>query len=448
MNQRLFCFLPKLVYSPHTLIKMNKLFLVPLLIFASFFCYSQTNYKPGYVVYSTGDTVRGYVDYKEWFINPSKINFSKDQDKSNKESLSTDEILAFGVDGAKNYERHTVSISVDRTELHALQANTDSSKIVDQVFLQLISKGNNVSLYYYKDDIKERFYISDRTEPQPRELEIHYYLLGRIVKSKKNYIHELLRTAEKFGLKNDAFVNQATTIDYSRKGFLKILKGLNDEEKMVQTVKNSGQKSTQLFLGARLAVNHLFYKGEHFLAQKDADHANYISPGINIGFNWYRNRDIQKLYFRLEVSALQLNSKTSLESTSPYYPTLTGPGVKRMSHSTKILSFSILPTCQYNIYNQERYRFFIGAGAGVNFLYYRSNEFKTSIRNGDFIEYPGIAGPDLFRNLLLSVPLNMGFNYRERFQFCANLNTSPLASTTKYTIRSQTFSLNLNYLFR
>ena len=46
-----------------------------------FFClcpvivFSQTNYKPGYVVNLNGDTLRGFVNYQQWDNNPRTIAF-------------------------------------------------------------------------------------------------------------------------------------------------------------------------------------------------------------------------------------------------------------------------------------------------------------------------------------------------------------------------------------
>ena len=45
------------------------LFLLPLLSIA------QANYKSGYVVTLKGDTLRGYINYKEWGRNPKDIDF-------------------------------------------------------------------------------------------------------------------------------------------------------------------------------------------------------------------------------------------------------------------------------------------------------------------------------------------------------------------------------------
>ena len=36
---------------------------------------AQSNYTAGYVVTVKGDTLHGYIDFREWYINPSFIDF-------------------------------------------------------------------------------------------------------------------------------------------------------------------------------------------------------------------------------------------------------------------------------------------------------------------------------------------------------------------------------------
>jgi len=36
---------------------------------------SQENYVPGYIIGNDGDTLRGFIDYGKWDINPDRIRF-------------------------------------------------------------------------------------------------------------------------------------------------------------------------------------------------------------------------------------------------------------------------------------------------------------------------------------------------------------------------------------
>jgi hypothetical protein len=64
----------------------NKLLLFFFLL--PFFSLAQTNYKPGYVVTLKGDTLRGFIDYKEWIKNPKYISFKNTPGNREVESFS------------------------------------------------------------------------------------------------------------------------------------------------------------------------------------------------------------------------------------------------------------------------------------------------------------------------------------------------------------------------
>ena len=51
----------------------NKLLLSLFLL--PFFSVAQSNYKPGYVVTSKGDTIHGFIDLQAWDSNPTAISF-------------------------------------------------------------------------------------------------------------------------------------------------------------------------------------------------------------------------------------------------------------------------------------------------------------------------------------------------------------------------------------
>ena len=39
--------------------------------------FSQQNFVPGYIIQQGGDTLKGFIDYRNWAKNPAKIKFKK-----------------------------------------------------------------------------------------------------------------------------------------------------------------------------------------------------------------------------------------------------------------------------------------------------------------------------------------------------------------------------------
>jgi len=115
--------------------------------------YGQDNYLPGYIVKLNKDTAKGFIDYRNWTVNPNRIYF--------KETLSGDRIKyqplsikSFGVSN-EIYEGAIVKREIDYPNEFSKQVELKT----DTTFLQAIIRGPK-SLYFYLPSIgREQFYI-------------------------------------------------------------------------------------------------------------------------------------------------------------------------------------------------------------------------------------------------------------------------------------------------
>ena len=57
-----------------------KKFLTVVVLLVPFLSFAQSNFQPGYLVNSKGDTVKGYVDYRERSLNPTDFRFKTTDD--------------------------------------------------------------------------------------------------------------------------------------------------------------------------------------------------------------------------------------------------------------------------------------------------------------------------------------------------------------------------------
>ncbi len=94
---------------------MIKYYLITLLLMPVL-SIAQTNYKSGYVVNLKGDTLHGFIDYKEWGHNPKNINFkSAPGDKARLLGLS--DISHFEIEGYVAYHKYKLSISTNSVDI-------------------------------------------------------------------------------------------------------------------------------------------------------------------------------------------------------------------------------------------------------------------------------------------------------------------------------------------
>ncbi|MET3112486.1 hypothetical protein AAKU52_000197 [Pedobacter sp. CG_S7] len=153
-----------------------KFFLRLLLLFIfPFFSFAQSNFQPGYIVTPKGDTVIGFIDYKERSVNPVKVVF-KPHKYSLTQQYTINDCTAFGINHLETYQRFVVAISMSKENNNNLSHGLDNSERRDTVFLKVLQSGKNVVLYAYQDPLKKRFYISDQHHKTPEELKRNIYI--------------------------------------------------------------------------------------------------------------------------------------------------------------------------------------------------------------------------------------------------------------------------------
>ncbi|MGY0040315.1 hypothetical protein [Pedobacter sp. NJ-S-72] len=124
------------------------------------------------------DTLRGYIDYKEWSLNPSSMAFKTDPD-AGIQDFNVKNSLAWSIDGLESFQKYEVDISMSQIGLDRLSVGPDNSKKKAVVFLKVLQTGKNATLFSYTDAIKQRFYLLEKGEQTPYELVSQVYLKSK-----------------------------------------------------------------------------------------------------------------------------------------------------------------------------------------------------------------------------------------------------------------------------
>ncbi|MCK4664318.1 MAG: hypothetical protein KAT68_15725 [Bacteroidales bacterium] len=134
------------------------LVILGIIIFQTSFC--QENYLPGYIITLKGDTLQGFIDYRNWEKNPNKIYF---KDNIRQFSFTPNEIKLFSVQD-EVYVSAIVKTEVSPNKTIYLEFASELKTKFDTIFLQTMIQGVK-SLYYYKNSNgKENFYIKQNME--------------------------------------------------------------------------------------------------------------------------------------------------------------------------------------------------------------------------------------------------------------------------------------------
>ncbi|HRE51733.1 MAG TPA: porin family protein [Flavitalea sp.] len=119
--------------------------------------YGQKTFDPGYVVGLQGDTVKGYINYRDWTAAPKQIIFRESLNGADVVYTALD-IRSFLVD-EKFYAGAIVQVDRTPTRISELSYSPEYNFVADTVFLEGLMVGER-SLFYYRDkDGLDHFYI-------------------------------------------------------------------------------------------------------------------------------------------------------------------------------------------------------------------------------------------------------------------------------------------------
>lgn len=121
------------------------------------FC--QQNIKPGYIIDLKGDTVKGYINFRDWKVNPETIFFGSSPSTVNT-AYRPDQIKAFGVAGSI-YLSSIVQVNICPYNTKDLDFSSQPTLLIDTVFLEGLVLGNKCLYAYFSPLGRDNFYISE-----------------------------------------------------------------------------------------------------------------------------------------------------------------------------------------------------------------------------------------------------------------------------------------------
>jgi hypothetical protein len=324
----------------------------------------------------SGDTVKGYIDQKEWARNPEDFNFKKtDNDVSHTYTLSS--VSYFEISGVVAYRRFATSVSMDEVGLNNADKHVTRS-VADTIFLRIIQEGKFVSLFTYRDKIKNRFFIQDAGS-DVQELVYQLYSDKKKVHLNEGYKNQLLLSANKAGTASEKLKWQINKASYGNKSLIDIINkinGISDTEIKEIRKKSRVASRPSFFAGGGISMNTLSYTGRPEWTS-DIKSSAFASPFISGGMDIAGNPAVRKLIFRAELSfgytkfhTVSVDKGISSES--------------KIDYTFDQYSVSISPQVIYNFYNKENLKIYGGIGFRFNRSFYKNNNYTiTSIYPSD-----------------------------------------------------------------
>ncbi|KIO77265.1 hypothetical protein TH53_10480 [Pedobacter lusitanus] len=412
-----------------------KRFLFCLLLGIPVLCSAQSNFQKGYVVTNVKDTLKGYIDYKEWKLNPVSIIF-KSNLNAETQNFTVNNSSAWSVDGAEFYQNYLVDISMSKINISQLSVGPDTSKKREAVFLKVLQTGKNVTLFSYIDGLKQRFYILEKNSSVPYELISQQFLKSNeehVLVNGTGYIRQLSIIMSKLDVGTAEERQRLGSLYYGEKDLMKIVAVING-----QSLAKTKHAGVRFFAGTGLNISKAVYKGTISYAQPGATTKTSYSPLLSIGIDVFANPAIGKLIYRGELSLLSSKNEVSISTDQA--------AMANAKHTFDQVTIAFAPQLIYNLYNTNRLKCFLGGGVGLNFSAYSNNKETryNSFRNETEITENTIT----MEKFNFSLPFTAGLVFNKKIEISVGYAfSSPITDYSTSSIHMQRYRIGVNYLF-
>jgi len=414
-----------------------KLILITLLVALPACIFAQSNYHPGYVLKNNGDTLKGFIDYREWRQNPKSIDFKVSKTDKQALQFNPQSIKEFQITGFETYVAYAGAISMNQTNFSNLPEKLDTTLKSDTIFLKQLATGDHLTLYKYTDEIKSRFFVAE-TSGSPEELKYYeYYNNAREIVDKQVFKGQLIFYVNKFHLEGTRTVNKLEQARYEQTDLEQLINEVNNNNSNKQVI---GKKSPSSRFFAGISVNRTITEvSEITIAGLGSDIFHdraAISPRINFGIDFFDNPNVQRFVFRGEIALSYVNPHYA------YQVSRVDGTIANATYSFNQYTVSATPQVLFNVYNKDDFKVYIDAGVAFNFSTYSDN--KYIIQGSGPSEAQGY---DLMP-IWLNFPLQTGLILNKKIEICFTyINKTAYSRFSSFYASNQTVSLGVKFLF-
>lgn len=401
-----------------SVMKIKSIFFV--LIISPFFVIAQINYKEGYIITNAGDTLKGFINYREWYTNPAKIEFKQGTDNTITEvtPASAKEVTIASFD---TYHRFEITVSMNNISFEKITDTVNLSNITKTVFLKQLLKGNFLNLYSYTDKLKKRFYVLESKKDVPEELQYVKILKEMQEQTLATYRKQLIQYAIKYGTYSAHLEERIQSAEYSEVNLKKVVSGINTNSENTVKPNHNKSESISYFAGLGIMQVKIKYNGSNLITSNGAD-ANgnkykritttNISPRLAAGINFYSKSWLQRFVVKAELSVYHFSS-----TTVSYTRRIGYNAEDQYTFHLNGLSFTVTPQVLYKFYSTSYLKMYIGTGLGINVLTTTKNEIEKVGINQPFPDNETITSFLPLKNINFALTGRAGVLLNRKFEF-------------------------------
>lgn len=330
-----------------------------LFLFCIILClsaFSQENFVQGYIVRTNGDTIRGEVDYRNWRINPGKVQFKK-SGQAAAGTYTAKEIKSFYAAGDFYYGAVVEAEKSPRTTMN-LDGNPEFIIAMDTTFLHALITGEKSLFHYIDADDRENFYIGNGAGFELLKYKVYLISSHGISKkqSRKHFVGQLMN----YFSACEGFQKNAAKVQYTKKSLLKAFE-------QCYVPKSEGDSYIQQDTKARLDVAML--GGASYAKLSRESLSASVDPVLGLSLNVVIPRNFEK--WSLENNILL----TRFAAEGSYSETHMGR-YTRYDTDIELTSVKLYHLLRYTT-RQQNIRYFGSAGFLHGYSFASRNETRV-----------------------------------------------------------------------
>ena len=282
-----------------------RLFLIALLTALPAVLFAQSNYHSGYVVKNNGDTLKGYIDYREWERTPKTIQFKTSNTDKNILEFDPQTIKSFEINGMEQYMSDSGLISMDQTNFPDLPTGLDTSKMLNHVFLRQLTTGKYLTLYYQKDNIKKRFFIAESNGTITELKYYQYHSDEHNVIESAYYKGQLGYYINQFDTGNEKSISMTGRTQFTQADLQRIVDKINGHDG--ETNNKVHRQDSRFFAGIGANYTQTLYDLAGYTGGYLEASSAKAYPKLFAGFDVFINPNVQQTLLRAELSVFYVN---------------------------------------------------------------------------------------------------------------------------------------------
>jgi len=412
--------------------------LLALLFFFSSPVNAQSVKKKALIVNNAGDTLHGWVAYKNWRKNPYTIDFFSDSLSKDGTSYQVKDIRFIDIMGYDQYVRAIVTKDNRPVKLPDLLPESQILSSTDTLWLRRLLYGGDVELYQFTD-FKEHFYIHT-TGGEFEELTYNVSRRGTDIYTERRYIVQLKKQLNSLQSLPAQLLHKIDKVDYREKDLREAIQQINEAKGSISWEATRKSKiELKFFSGVGGGYANVEFMGT-FLPFANMNFSGGFVPFVTFGADLSASRNLQDLVFRAEVTYTSATYKGTgsrqMTGTSEPYQTTYVVQQTNISPSISLL---------YNFLRNENRKIYFGAGAAYNFAFYGKNRYtRTRTLFGEEVWDNYLKNPGIW----LGFQAKLGYTIADKWEL--GLNGQFIGAFTNYTgwsLKSNTYTAQIRYFF-